>query len=203
MVFTEKWFADLISAPTEGASSMQGAGFPHGEVQSSADSWHPPPGFRGCRKVVGKDVLAEYRGNVFNAERKGDVVIIWRYVPTEGFERHATRRGTVYYERTITAEEAGELFDVTFMALMDGRKFVVRSVHGGIIDIICDDCRHAEENGFAETDHGVWSRQLHADAFSGFVLMKCIENSRQKDVRKLNAEEFAECWKRYVEETGK
>lgn len=63
-------------------------------------------------------MLAEYRGNVFNAERKDDVVIIWRYVPTEGFERHTTRRGTVYYERTITAEEAGELFDVTFMALM-------------------------------------------------------------------------------------
>lgn len=148
-------------------------------------------------------MLAEYRGNVFNAGRKGDVVIIWRYVLTEGFERHTTRRGTVYYERTITAEEAGELFDVTFMALMSGRKFVVRSVHGGTIDIICDDCRYAEENGFAETDHGVWSRQLHADAFSGFVLMKCIENSRQKDVRKLNAEEFAECWKRYVKETGR
>lgn len=146
-------------------------------------------------------MLAEYRGNVFNAEEKGDVVIIWRYVPTEGFERHATRRGTVYYERTITAEEAGELFDVTFMALMNGRKFVIRRVYGGKIDIICDDCRYAEENGFAETEHGVWSRQFPADAFSGFVLVKCIENSRQKDVRKLNTEEFAECWKRYVEET--
>ena len=89
------------------------------------------------------------------------------------------------------------------MALMSGRKFVVRSVHGGTIDIICDDCRHAEENGFAETDHGVWGRQFPTDAFSGFVLVKCIENSRQKDVRKVSAEESAECWKRYVEETGK
>lgn len=67
-------------------------------------------------------MLTEYEGEIFNAGKNADSVSIWKYIPIKGFEKHTTRRGITYYEKVIKMEDVGELFDITFRALMNDKK---------------------------------------------------------------------------------
>lgn len=91
-------------------------------------------------------------------------------------------------------EEVGELFDITFRALINDKKFIVKSMNNKKIDVICDDYEYSKANGFSEIEHGVWSKRFPIDTFSEFDLVKSVENSKQKEVKILSVKEFIEAW---------
>lgn len=143
-------------------------------------------------------MLTEYKGEIFNVEKNADSVSIWKYIPIKGFEKHTTRRGITYYEKVIKMEDVGELFDITFRALMNDKEFIVKSMNNRKIDVICDDYEYSKANGFSEMEHGVWSKRFPIDAFSEFHLVKSVENSKQKEVKMLSVKEFIDAWRKYV-----
>lgn len=143
-------------------------------------------------------MLTEYEGEIFNVKKNADSVSIWKYIPIEGFEKHTTRRGITYYEKVIKMEEVGELFDITFTALINDKKFIVKSMNNKKIDVICDDYEYSKANGFSEIEHGVWSKRLPIDTFSKFDLVKSVENSKRKEVKMLSVKEFIEAYGKYV-----
>ncbi len=147
-------------------------------------------------------MLTEYEGKIFNAEIKGDQVSIWKYVFVEGFEKYQTRRGITYFEKTVPITKIGELFSITFIALIGNRHFVVNSLDAGKLNVISDDQEYAYSHGFSELEHGVWITQKSLAEFDGFQMIKAIENSSERVTVTLNNEQLEDMWNKYVKEVS-
>lgn len=140
-------------------------------------------------------MLTEYKGQIFNAEIRGDQVNIWKYVPVAGFQRMITNRERIYYEKIVPLEDVKEFFNVTFLAFADERRFVITSLNGDNLNVLCDDREYAEAHGFTEIERGVWISKRTLDEFEKFQLVKSVENCNEKTVLNISKERLAELWK--------
>ena len=145
-------------------------------------------------------MLTEYKGSIFNAEINGDSVSIWKYVPVDGFNEVKTRRGITFYEKIVDKNDVGYFFSVIFNAYNADKKFVVKSVIDGEIEVICDDKEYAESHGFSEIEHGVWCKRNTLDNYNRFQLVKCEENSDDEEYEELDKAGFVNAWRVYVKE---
>ena len=145
-------------------------------------------------------MLVEYNNSVHNADIKGDMVNIWKCVPVDGFERIQTRRGTVYYESFIPKAEVKEFFSVAFFVEKNNRRYIINSLQGDKMTIMCDDMEFAIANGFKEIEHGVWAKTVDKSFSDSFILIKYIQNSDEKVETSLKVREFLDCWTKYIVE---
>lgn len=147
-------------------------------------------------------MLTEYDGQIFNAEINGQKVNLWKYVPVDGFQKVTTEYGITYYEKTITIEEINGFFNVSFLAFLKDRKFIITSLDGNNLNVLCDDREYAETHGFSEIEHGVWVSRQSIENFDRFQLIKSFENSNNQTVLNINKEQIADLWQKYVKEVN-
>lgn len=145
-------------------------------------------------------MLAEYNGQIFNAEINGRKVNLWKYIPVNGFQKVTTSRGITYYEKAVAIEEINDLFTVSFLAFLKDRKFVITSLDGNNLNVLCDDREYAEAHGFTEMEHGVWVSKQTIEKFDRFQLVKSIENCSNKTVLNISKEQVKDLWQKYVKE---
>lgn len=145
-------------------------------------------------------MLVEYNNNVYNAEVIGDNVNIWKYVPVDGFKKAQTHRGTVYYENYVPKSEVGELFSVAFYTMKDEKKYIIKSLCGEKMTIICDDMEFANSNGFKEFEHGVWEKTVEKSFSNSFLMVKYIQNSEKAEEIAVSETELPIFWTKYVQE---
>ena len=148
-------------------------------------------------------MLAEYMGEVFNAEIKENKVDLWKYTPADGFKMTTTIRGTTCYEKTVDLENIECFFSVRFIAVRyDCREFIIKNCFDDSIEIICDDAEYAVRNHFAEAEHGVWITRLKLTDFERFEMVLTDENSLDAKVIKLDKGELMKTWERYVQDVS-
>ncbi len=147
-------------------------------------------------------MLTEYNGQIFNAEINGQKVSLWKYVPVNGFQKVTTGRGITYYEKTIAIEEIKEFFSVSFLAFFKNRRFVITSLNGNNLNVLCDDREYAEAHGFTEMEQGVWASRWSIGKFDSFQLIKSIENRNDRTVLNISKEQITDLWQRYVKEVN-
>lgn len=146
-------------------------------------------------------MLAEYNGQIFNAEINEQKVSLWKYVPVKGFQKVTTERGITYYEKTIAIEEINNFFSISFLACLKDRKFVITSFDGNNLNVLCDDREYAETHGFSEVEHGVWVSRQSIEKFDRFQLIKSV-NSNDKTVLSISKEQITDLWQKYVKEVN-
>lgn len=145
-------------------------------------------------------MLTEYKNSIFNAEIIGNTVNIWKYVPIDGFNKVKTKRGITFYEKTVDKNDVSTFFSVIFFVFNDNKRFVIKSAIDTKIEVMCDDEEYAETHGFSEVEHGVWCMRSTLDNYDRIQMVKCKENSDNKEFIELDKGEFVNAWRTYVKE---
>jgi hypothetical protein len=145
-------------------------------------------------------MLTEYEGMVFNVEIRGAEADIWKYIPVDGFKKVTIPGGVTYYEKTVRIKDIGELFSVSFVAFVDGRRFIIDSVNNNNVNVLCDDREYAEKHNYSEIEHGVWISAKPMDMFDKFQMEKLFEDSTEMVVLTMNKNQMVDAWNKYVRE---
>lgn len=147
-------------------------------------------------------MLTEYKGQIFNAEVSDGQVNIWKYVPVKEFQKVTTSRGITHYQKTVPIGDVKEFFSVTFLAFVNGKRFVITSLDESSLNVLCDDREYAETHGFTEMEHDVWISKQTLEEFEEFQLIKSIENCDEKTVLNIRRDQITELWLKYVKEVN-
>lgn len=142
-------------------------------------------------------MLAEFRNMVFNCEIKGESACLWKYVPVEGFDRKFTRRGVVYYEKTVNLKDMSVPFFIEFFVLRDGLTFSITDFRDGQAKCICGNSVYAENHGFTEMERGVWMTCIPIRSFDEVIMEKRSENPFDCRRKTLSIGEFEKAWEYY------
>ena len=104
--------------------------------------------------------------------------------------------------KSVSVEDIEELFSVTFLAISNGRQFVIASLDGNDLNVSCDDREYAEAHGFSEIEHGVWISKKPLNSFDEFQFVKFVETCNEKTVLNIEREQLTKLWLVYVQEVN-
>ena len=152
------------------------------------------------KKQRWKVMLTEYKGEIFNIEKRGKKADIWRYTPVDGFRKtDIGRGGIICYEKTVNLKDTNGCFTVAFRAFSNGLDFFVSDVRGNDVVVLTGNATYAKEHGFHEVDRPLWIAQITNESFDEFeMIMHNVENG-EDTVTKMDWTQMKIAWSRYQE----
>ena len=142
-------------------------------------------------------MIIKYKGHYFNADTsypfdKEGTANIWGYMKVDGFTKGVTKRGYVYYEKTINIKDAEQVFDCGFSAMWNGEWLGVEYSSGytDSIELWSTTTYFAKENGFKEDERGSCFKIVPFDECSAFRIYVNNKLENKESFIPLEPEEF-------------
>ena len=144
-------------------------------------------------------MIAKYEGKYYCVDMSTEPVDIWCYSPVEGFEESITRRGIVYYEKTVALDEIERIFDVGFSVNWDGQWCgVFYSATKEIVSLHTNNRDFAIAHGMEEFERGTFECAVPADMFNEFRMWMRDVVQQTEVYTIISFEEFKSLWKQMI-----
>ena len=143
-------------------------------------------------------MIAKYRGGYYCVDLSSSPLQIWSYTSRDGFERKATRRGTIYYEKWVPLPELDEVFDVGFSALWNGAWCGVHySAKTDEVGLYSNNPGFAKEFGMREIERFAYEIVVPAASVSQFkFIYKDVLNKTERE-ETITLEQLRALWKQF------
>lgn len=143
-------------------------------------------------------MVAKYRENYFCIDLSCNPVQIWSYTPVSGFEEKKTRRGTIYYEKSIGLSELDEVFDVGFSAFWNGAWCGVHySAKTDEVGLYSNDLNFAQKYGMRELERFAYEIVVPASSVEQYRFTRTDAFTKTKHEEIITAEQLRILWKQF------
>lgn len=140
-------------------------------------------------------MIAKYKGHYCNVDVLKKPIEIWVYQPIEGFVKGVTKRGTVYYEKTVSLKELDDVFEVGFSVCWDGQWCgIYYNADKELLSLHTSDRKFADNHGMTELERGAYSCAKPASCFSEYRLWTKKLNSKEDVFTMVSYDEFKTLW---------